>query len=107
MQLFKDVIVAVGGIVEASLFDQIADSRKKAGLAMDRTDFTALLGGAYHEYKIIDKDLWHFCHELRKTRNLLHLKAADFQEHTAYTIDEANECLKKLEEFRKHLKNER
>lgn len=101
--LCKDIIVTIGGIIEAALFDLISTARKKAGMAeSDRTDFTVLLGQAYHDYGLIDKDMWHFCHELRKVRNLVHLKAADFQEHQAYTVDHANDCLNKLEEFRKN-----
>lgn len=103
--LCKDIIVSVGGIIEAALFDMIQSKRKKISLAMDgRTDFTVLLGAAYHEYGLIDRDMWHFCHELRKTRNNVHLKAADFQEHIAYTVEQANECIQKLEEFRVGLK---
>jgi|SRR3989338_6338773 len=99
--LCKDIIVTVGGIIEAALFDLISSARKKAGMDMgERTDFTVLLGQAYNEYGFLTKDLWHFCHELRKVRNLVHLKAADFQEHQAYTVEQANDCLNKLEEFR-------
>ncbi|MBU6414751.1 hypothetical protein KGQ34_00705 [Patescibacteria group bacterium] len=99
--LCKDIIVTVGGIIEAALFDLIASARKKAGMGeAERTDFTVLLGQAYNEYGLIDKDMWHFCHELRKVRNLVHLKAADFREHVAYTPEQANDCIKKLEEFR-------
>ncbi|MDP2598864.1 MAG: hypothetical protein Q8P49_03485 [Candidatus Liptonbacteria bacterium] len=99
--LCKDIVVTVGGVIEAALFDLIQSRRKKMGLEMDgRTDFTVLLGAAYHEYGLLNRDLWHFCHELRKVRNNVHLKAADFQEHTAYTVEQANECIKKLEEFR-------
>ncbi|MDP1688567.1 MAG: hypothetical protein Q8L47_00315 [bacterium] len=102
--LCKDIIVTTGGIIEAALFDLISSAKKKAGVEMgDRTDFTALLGLAYHEYKFIDESMWHFCHELRKARNLVHLKAADFQEHTAYTPEQANDCINKLEEFRMKL----
>lgn len=102
--LCKDIIVTVGGIIEVALFDLILSVKKKAGLAMgERTDFTVLLGQAYNEFKFIDKEMWHFCHELRKTRNLVHLKAADFQEHTAYSPEEANDCIKMLEKFRKKL----
>lgn len=103
--LCKDIIVAVGGIIEAALFDLISSARKKAGMAeADRTDFTVMLGQAYHDFGFIDKDMWHFFHELRKARNLVHLKAADFQEHSAYTIEQANECVVKLEEFRNKMK---
>jgi hypothetical protein len=102
--LCKDIIVSVGGVIEAALFDMIQSRKKKMGLEMDgRTDFTVLLGAAYHEYGLIDKNLWHFCHELRKIRNNVHLKAADFQEHTAYTVQQANDCIQKLEEFRARL----
>ncbi len=104
--LCKDIIVTVGGIIEAALFELISSAKKKAGIEMgDRTDFTALLGEAYHSFEFIDRDMWHFCHELRKTRNLVHLKAADFQEHQAYTVEEANDCLNRLEEFRKSIKS--
>ncbi len=97
----KDIMVAVGGIVEAALFDSIESARKKLGLGMgERTDFTVLLGAAYNEYGLLGRDLWHYFHDLRKVRNNVHLKAADFKEHTAYTVGEANEALEKLEEFR-------
>ena len=99
--LCKDILSTVGGVVEAAIFDLIQTARAKAGLEMShRTDFTALLGEAYHDLKLIDRDTWHYFHELRKTRNYVHLKAADFQEHTAYTIAEANEAITKLEQFR-------
>lgn len=104
--LCKDIIVTVGGIVEATLFDLIQSAKMKAGLEMgNRTDFTMLLGIAYHEYGFLDKDLWHFFHDLRKVRNNVHLKAADFNEHIAYTVDQANLCIQKLEEFRARLAN--
>jgi len=102
--LCKDIIVTIGGVIEAAIFDLIASARKKAGMSPgDRTDFTVLLGQAYHDFGFIDKDMWHFCHELRKVRNFVHLKAADFQEHSAYNIEQANDCLRKLEEFRAKL----
>lgn len=99
--LCKDIMVLVGGIVEAALFDLIQSAKHHAGLPMaGRTDFTILLGTAYHEYGFLDENLWHFFHNLRKVRNNVHLTAADFKEHTAYTVEQANECIKKLEEFR-------
>ncbi len=100
--LCKDILTAVGGIVEAALFDIIYTAKTKAGLPMGtRTDFVALLGEAYHSFKLLDRDTWSYFHELRKVRNYVHLKAADFQEHTAYTVEEANEALTMLEQFRK------
>lgn len=102
--LCKDIMVLVGGIVEAALFDLIQSARKTAGLPMmQRTDFTILLGVAYHEYGFLDEGLWKIFHILRKVRNNVHLTAADFKEHTAYTIEQANEYIKKLEEFRKKI----
>jgi|GEM_PF-1069177 hypothetical protein len=99
--LCKDILATVGGIVEAALFDMIQNAKTKAGMPMgNRTDFTALLGEAYHSFKLIDRDLWSYFHELRKVRNYVHLKAADFQEHTAYTVEETNEAITKLEQFR-------
>jgi hypothetical protein len=98
----KDVLATVGGIVEAALFDMIQMTRSKNDLDMsERTDFTALLGEAYHSLNLIDKETWHYFHELRKVRNYVHLKAADFREHTAYTVEEANEAIAHLEQFRK------
>lgn len=102
--LCKDILVTIGGIIEAVLFQLVFESRAKEGRDMGpRSDFTVLLGMAYHELKIIDREMWHFCHELRKTRNRVHLKSADFQEHTAYTVEQANSALTKLEEFRASL----
>ena len=102
--LCKDILATVGGIVEAALFDVISTAKTKAGMQMGtRTDFVALLGEAYHSFKLLDKDKWSYFHELRKVRNYVHLKAADFQEHSAYTVDETNEAITKLEQFRKSL----
>ncbi len=99
--LCKDILATVGGIVEAALFDVISTAKTKAGMPMGtRTDFVALLGEAYHSFKLLDKDTWSYFHELRKVRNYVHLKAADFQEHTAYTVEEANEAITRLEQFR-------
>ncbi len=99
--LCKDIITLVGGIIEAVLFDLVQFKRKESGMEIsDRNDFTTLLGAAYHDFHLIDRDAWHFFHNLRKTRNFVHLKAADFREHVAYTTEDANECLGKLEEFR-------
>lgn len=103
--LCKNVIVTVGGIIEAAIYDLIASARKRVGLRMDgRTDFTVLLGQAYHEYHFINRELWHYLHELRKMRNLVHIKAADFQEHAGYTVAQANESIEKLEQFKEQLK---
>ncbi|MDO8571603.1 MAG: hypothetical protein Q7R79_02905 [bacterium] len=102
--LCKDILATVGGVVEAALFDMIQTARTNGGLSMiTRTDFTALLGEAYHGFNIIDKNTWHYFHELRKVRNYVHLKAADFREHTAYTVDEANEAITQLEKLRHSL----
>lgn len=99
--LCKSLLSTIASIVEAALFDMIQTAREKIGLEMtDRTDFTALLGEAYHNLKLIDRDIWHYFHDLRKVRNYVHLKAADFQEHMAYTIEETNEAIDNLERFR-------
>jgi hypothetical protein len=99
--LFKDILATVGGVVEAALFDMIHGDKAKAELGPGvRTDFVALLGEAYHGRGLIDKETWHYFHELRKVRNYVHLKAADFQEHAAYTVGEANEAIQRLEQFR-------
>jgi hypothetical protein len=103
--LCKDLMVAIAGIVEAALFDIILSARKAKGLSLDnRTDFTALLGQAYHDYGLMDRHLWHFFHDLRKVRNNIHLCAADFREHTAYTVDQVNDSITMLEEFRLRIK---
>ena len=102
--LCKDIIVTVGGVVEAALLSLIQQGREKAGMHEElRTDFTSLLGQGYHEYGLLTEDLWHFFHNLRKTRNNVHLAAADFKEYAGYTIEEANEAIMKLEEFRRGL----
>ena len=99
--LCKDIMVIVAGVIEAALFDLIASGRAKAGMSpLERTDFTALLGMAYHEYGILTKDQWHYFHDLRKVRNYVHLTAADFKEYAGYTIEEANEGIKQLEKWR-------
>ena len=106
--LCKDIIVLVGGVVEAALFDLIQSAKKCSGLPMEgRTDFTILLGQAFHEYGFLDKTLWHFFHNLRKTRNNVHLTAADFKEYIAYTIEQANECIENLEKFREKVESKK
>lgn len=98
--LCKDILSTVASVVEAALFDVLQNAKSKAGMVMgERTDFVALLGEAYHSFKLIDKDTWHYFHELRKVRNYVHLRAADFQEHTAYTVEETNEAIEHLEQF--------
>jgi hypothetical protein len=69
----------------------------------DRIEFTALLGEAYHGFGLIDREMWHYLHELRKVRNYVHLRAADFQEHMAYTVEETNTAIAYLEKFRSML----
>lgn len=102
--LCKDILSTIGGIVEAALFDLISTAKTRAGMPMGaRTDFTTLLGEAYHSFQFIDNDTWHYFHELRKVRNFVHLKAADFQEHTAYTVEETNEAITRLERLRESL----
>ena len=91
----------VAGVIEAALFDLIESAQQKAGMRMmGRTDFVALLGMAYHDYGILTEDQWHFFHDLRKVRNYVHLKAADFKEFQGYTVEEANESIRHLEKFR-------
>ncbi|HUC31161.1 MAG TPA: hypothetical protein VMR99_00525 [Candidatus Paceibacterota bacterium] len=97
----KDIMVIVAGVIEAALFDLIESARKAMKMSMeDRTDFTTLLGMGYHEYGFLTRDQWHFFHDLRKVRNYVHLKAADFKEYAGYTVDEANSCVRMLDEFR-------
>ena len=101
--LCKDIIVTVSGVVEAALLDLVQSARKKAGMPMEgRTDFIMLLGQAYHEHGFLTKDLWHFFHNLRKIRNEVHLTKADIKEYAfaGHAIGQANECIKRLEEFR-------
>lgn len=102
--LCKDILSTVASIVEAALFDAIASAKAAAGMPMsERTEFVALLGEAYRSFGLLDKDMWNYLHELRKVRNYVHLRAADFQEHTAYTVEEANEAIERLEQFRQSL----
>ena len=105
--LCKNILVSVNSIVEATLYTIVRDTREKGNMTSDgwRSDYTALLGQAYHEYKLINQDLWHFFHDLRKERNNLHLSALTEREYERYTIEQANEALNKLEEFRIELLN--
>lgn len=102
--LFKNVLISINSIVEAALYEAIKQIRERSELEDEwRKDLTALLGQAYHEYKLIDKDLWHFFHDLRKERNNLHLHALTEREYERYNFTQANEALVKLEELRKSL----
>ena len=98
--LCKDILIAVAAVAEGALFDAIATAKKSAGVRIERQDFVGLLGEAYHGFGIIDKDTWHYFHELRKVRNYTHLAAADFQEHMGYSVKEANEAINRLQVLR-------
>ena len=47
----------------------IYTAKTAAGMPMGtRNDFVALLGEAYHSFKLLDKNEWSYFHELRKVR---------------------------------------
>ena len=99
--LCKNILISVNSIMEAALYDAILHIRTVGNMTGEwRSDYTALLGQAYHSYGLIDRELWHFFHDLRKERNNLHLHALTEREFGHYNITQTNEALEKLEQFR-------
>jgi len=103
--LCKNMMVIIASVIEDALYDLVNQSCKKANLRLDeRTKPIKLIQEAF-DLGIVDKEMKDNFHNLRKIRNLVHLKGIEYQEHDAYTIDEVNHYLEILEKFRQKYKN--
>jgi len=103
--LCKNIMVIIAGVVESALYSLVNQSCEKANLEFNiRTDPIKLIQEAF-DLGIIDKEMKDSFHNLRKVRNLIHLKGIEYQEHDAYVIKEVNNYLEILDKFRKKSEN--
>ncbi len=94
----KDIIIKVNDIIESVLHHLLVKYESKENIP-----YIELIGKAYKEHKIISKELWHQIHELRKLRNLRHIQSVDKSELDVYKIENANDSLSILDEFREEI----
>ncbi|MBY0537787.1 hypothetical protein K2P47_00120 [Patescibacteria group bacterium] len=95
----KNIIVTIGGIIEAALFALMTEHAEGSGYQFDdRTPYFKRIDEAY-DMQIIDRELKDTLHNLRKMRNLVHLNTLDYREYQAYDVEEANEYITALERF--------
>jgi len=99
--LCKNIMIVIAGVVECALFDLVNQSCEKANLECDITTNPIKLIQEAFDLGIIDKEMKDKFHNLRRVRNLVHLKGIGYQEYNAYAIDEVNNYLEILEKFRK------
>lgn len=103
--LCKNIMVIIAGVVESALFDLSNQSFEKGNLELDKTTNPIKLIQDAFDLGIIDKEMKDNFHNLRRIRNLIHLKGIEYQEHDAYTIEEVNNYLGILEKFRRKAGN--
>lgn len=96
----KNIMVIIAGVVEDALFDLINQSCKKAEFEFCKTMNPIKLIQESFDVGIIDKEMKDNFHNLRKVRNLIHLKGIEYQEYNAYGVNEVNHYLEILEKFR-------
>jgi len=98
--LCKNIMVLIDSIVECALFDLVNQACAKANLQYDKKTFQTKIIQTACDLGIITKHMKDNFHNLRRVRNLLHMKGIEYAEYNAYTIDEANNYLRLLEKFR-------
>lgn len=103
--LCKNIMVIVAGVVESALYDLVNQLCEKVNLEFDKTTNPVKLIQEAFDLGIIDKEMKDNFHNLRRVRNLIHLKGIEYQEHDAYTLKEANNYLEILEKFREKAGN--
>lgn len=103
--LCKNIMVIIAGVVESALFNLSNQSFVKGNLELDKTTNPIKLIQDAFDLGIINKEMKDSFHNLRRIRNLIHLKGIEYQEHDAYTIEEVNNYLEILERFRKRVEN--
>jgi hypothetical protein len=97
--LCKNIIVTIGGIIEAALYALMTKHADGSGYVFDeKTPYFKRIDEAY-DMQIIDRELKDILHNLRKMRNLVHLNTLDFREYQAYDIEETNEYITALHRF--------
>jgi hypothetical protein len=104
--IIKNIIVNVNLIIEAILsysvgyLDKLKGKKQEESISEESDPYRILIGKAYHEHKLISKDLWHTLHELRKQGNSRHFQSEKEWELNKYKIENANDAIDILEEFR-------
>lgn len=97
--LCKNIIVTIGGIIEAALYALMTEHADGSGYQFDeKTRYFKRIDEAY-DMQIIDRELKDTLHNLRKMRNLVHLNTLDYREYQAYDVEETNEYITALDRF--------
>jgi hypothetical protein len=105
----KNIIVNVNLIIEAVLsysveyLENLKEKKEEKEVLEEFDSYNVLIGKAYHEHKLISKDLWHTLHELRKQGNSRHFQSEEEWELNKYKIENANDAIDILEEVREEL----
>jgi len=103
--LCKNIMIVIAGVVESALHDLVNQLCKDVNLEFSETTNPVKLIQEAFDLGIIDKEMKDNFHNLRKVRNLVHLKGIEYQEHDAYALKEVNNYLEILEKFRKKVGN--
>lgn len=95
----KTIQATIAGILEAALYDLVAQTCEKAAYPMDeRRSFLDLIDDAY-DMELIDQDLRDELHQTRKDRNKVHFRSLPYLEYSAYEFDEVNKAIVTLNDF--------
>jgi hypothetical protein len=100
----KNMLVTITSIIECALYDllyQLGESNMEINLK-EREDFLNLIDLSFR-YGILDGNMKNLLHRLRKVRNFVHISSLEYQEYTAYTIEQVNEYLIFLDNFQKRI----
>jgi hypothetical protein len=100
----KNMLITLASIMECALFDLLyQESQKKSGIGIDvREDFLLLIDQSFKR-GLIDGNMKHLLHELRKVRNFVHISSLEQKEYAAYTIEQVNQYLTILNNFQKRI----
>lgn len=100
----KNMLINLASIMECALFDILYQlSRKKDGAGIDvREDFLSLIDLGFRQ-GILDGNMKHLLHELRKVRNFVHISSLEHKEYEAYNIEQVNLYLTLLNNFQKRM----
>jgi len=96
---FKNIMATIGGIVESALFALVEQEKKKINSEVyAQQTFLSVIDDAY-SMGIIGLELKDEFHILRKDRNLMHFSEIDYQEYSAYKMEQANRHIEALSKF--------
>jgi hypothetical protein len=101
----KNMLIAIAGIMESALFDLLLQlSAKKSGVSFEeKEDFIYLINEGFR-HGLLDGSMKNQLHELRKVRNFVHITSLEHKEYEAYTIEQVNNYLVLLDNFRERIK---